>query len=40
MIDPIGIEQRGASLDSMYLVTLGKQEFGKVCPILARDPCY
>jgi hypothetical protein len=37
MIDPIGIEQRGATLDAMHLVAFGKQQFRKVCAILARN---
>ena len=35
MIYAIGIEQRGAALDPVYLVALGKQELGEVRAILA-----
>jgi hypothetical protein len=30
MIDAIGVEQRGAAFDTVHLVALAQQEFGKI----------
>ncbi len=35
VVDALGIEQRGAALDAVHLVTLLEQEFRKVRTILA-----
>jgi len=34
MIDPVGVEQRGAAFYAVHLVALGQQEFGQVGPVL------
>jgi hypothetical protein len=37
VVNPFGIEQRGAPLDAVHRVALVQQEFGKVCAVLAGD---
>ncbi len=37
MVDAVGVEQRGAALDAVYLVALGQQQFGQVHAVLAGD---
>src|SRR5690349_19011781 len=37
MIDAIGVEQRGAAFDTVHLVALAQQEFGKIRPVLSGD---
>jgi hypothetical protein len=37
MIDPIGIEQRRASLQTVHLVALAQQKLGQIGPILTGD---
>ena len=37
VVDPVGVEQRGAPLDAMDLISLGQQELGQVRAVLSRD---
>ncbi len=37
VVDPLGVEERGAALDAVDLVALLEQELGQVGPVLARD---
>jgi hypothetical protein len=37
VIDPIGIEQRRAPLDTVHIVAFGEQQIGKIRAVLA---CY
>ena len=40
MVDPIGVERRGATFDAMHLVALIEQELGEICAILPGDACH
>ena len=37
MVDALGVERAGASLDPVDHVSLGQQELGQVCAVLAGD---
>jgi len=39
MVDPIGVEERGAPLDSVYHITFSEEKFGKVSSVLPGDAC-
>jgi hypothetical protein len=38
MVDPGGVEGRGAALDAVHGVALGQQQLGQIGPVLAGDP--
>lgn len=38
MVDPLGVEQRGAALDAMHLVALLEQKLGQVRSVLPGNP--
>jgi hypothetical protein len=40
MINPVGIEQRSPSFDSVYGIAFIEEEFAKVGSILPRHACY
>ena len=43
VVDPVGVEQRGAALDAVHLVAFAEQELGEVGAVLAGDAgdeCY
>ena len=40
VLDPVGIEGRGAAHDAVHLVSLCKQQLGQKRAVLAGDPRY
>jgi hypothetical protein len=37
MVNTVGVKERGAPLDSMYLIAFGQEQLSQICPILARN---
>jgi hypothetical protein len=37
VVDPLGVEQRGAALDAVHLIALVQQEFSQIAAVLAGD---
>jgi hypothetical protein len=39
MVNPLRVEERGAALDAVHLVPLGREKFSQVGAVLAGDSC-